>query len=78
MTEYTQITEVIAGPTELFVAAWCKPAQYDEHTKGYRYYQFLQDCKKREANVREEARKIIQRMRDADEVRETAYLQAAE
>lgn len=56
-----QILNVMVGPTEVFVAAWCKPKQHDEHCRGYRYFQFLADCKQREANVREAARQIIAR-----------------
>lgn len=56
-----QIQHIFIGRTEDFVAVLCKPPQHDEHTKGYRFHQFMADCKLREANVREAAREIIAR-----------------
>lgn len=53
------IQGAIIGPTELFVAVLCKPPQHNEHCMGWRYQQFLADCKLREANVREGVRLMI-------------------
>lgn len=73
--QQAHITEVITGPVDLFVAAWCKPPQHNEHCLGYQFHQFMADCKIRETNVREAARQIIAR---ANAQREVAYQQAAE
>jgi hypothetical protein len=56
-----KITEVITGPTDLFIAAWCKPPQHNEHCIGWKYLKFMADCKLRHANVRKAAREIIAR-----------------
>ena len=58
-----QIFEVLSGPTELFVAALCKPPQHNEHCKGWRWEMYLQDAKLREANVRACALAIMARAR---------------
>ena len=70
-----QIIHALVGPTELFVEVLCKPPQHNEHCKGWRYHQFLADCKIREANVREAARQIIAQCNARNEAQ---YAQAAE
>ena len=73
--QQAQITEIIVGPTELFVSAWCKSPQYNEHCLGWKHAQFMADCKIRHARVREAERAIIARIGARNEV---AYQEAAE
>ena len=67
--QQAQISEIIQGPTELFVEAFqsFRPQQHDAHCKGWRWNLYLEDAKRREAAVREEARKIIKAVNDEKE-----------
>jgi hypothetical protein len=71
-----QITEVIVGPTEMFVSAWCKLPQHDSHCHGWLWNRYLQDAKLRAAAVREEGLRIIARRRALDEQNEITQLAA--
>ena len=70
--QQAQILEVLSGPVELFIEAWAKPAQHNEHCLGYRYNQYLSDSKLRLAAVREAAREIIARARRSEEFQQAA------
>lgn len=59
--QQAHITEVITGPVDLFVAAWCKPPQHNEHCLGYQFHQFMESAKRASAAVREEGLRIIAR-----------------
>ncbi len=57
---------VITGDAQSFLAAWGYAPQHDEHLRGWRYYQFLQDAKRADDAVRAEALKMMKRGRNYD------------
>ena len=59
--QQAQITEIIVGPTELFVEALLGPRQHDSHCHGWLWNRYLEDAKLRAAAVREEGLRIIAR-----------------
>lgn len=73
--QHAQITDIIQGPVELFVAVLqdmrSTPVQADHHCRGWRYFQYLADAKLREAAMREDVKAIIKR-RNRDAFQEAA------
>lgn len=68
--QQAQISEVIQGPTEMFIQALeiaRGPVQHDAHCKGWRFYLYEQESKRREAATREEGRRIIKQINDEKE-----------
>ena len=48
----------IIGSTEMIRDILCGPQDHNEHCKGWRWHLYVQDDKKRMANVMEEVRKM--------------------
>jgi hypothetical protein len=69
---------VITGPAEIIGELLCGPAQHNEHTKAWRWHMYVQDDKKRMANVMTELRKMHAERRAAMSSQQEADLALAE
>jgi hypothetical protein len=49
---------VLTGPAEIIGELLCGPAQHNEHTKAWRWHQYVADDKKRMDNVMAEMRQM--------------------
>jgi hypothetical protein len=49
---------VITGPAEIIGELLCGPAQHNEHTKAWRWHQYVADDKKRMDNVMAKVREM--------------------